>query len=202
MSDFANPKGNPPPGWYPHPGGGPGRLYWDGRQWSTTSILLNDRSPQLRGGTAAPVQPRQFPWLIASLAIAALVVPAAVFIGVIDKESKAMEAASSRSSESAAQAAAQAAATPEQTFKRDMQSAFEEIMNGDKGLSELTTFRDSIADTGHEICGYLGSHSYDETAKKFRGRIAFLHPTDSDARTMVDLAIQDLCPEYRTRIPG
>ena len=47
-------------------------------------------------------------------------------------------------------------------------------------------FTDDNAQTGHDICGYLGSHSYDETAQQFKLSSPLAYPSDSDSREFVD----------------
>lgn len=93
--------------------------------------------------------------------------------------------------------------TPEEKFVDDMNSEFAEAMNPDKDpISDFFDYRrftDKIANDGHEICAYLGSHSYEETAQQFKaflGRAGRFYPTDSDARAFVNIAIDDLCPQY------
>ena len=53
-----------------------------------------------------------------------------------------------------------------------MDNAFDAEMNPGKNpvtdIWTYRTFKDDIAATGHEICQYLGSHIYDETAQQFK----------------------------------
>ena len=55
------------------------------------------------------------------------------------------------------------AMTPDQKFVQDMNDKFAEEMNpGKNPISDFWDYRlftDDIAVTGHDICGYLGSHS-------------------------------------------
>lgn len=97
--------------------------------------------------------------------------------------------------------------SPDQKFRQDMDHAFDAKMNPGKNpitdIWNYRTFTDDIARSGHEICGYLGSHSYDETVQQFKLRLPSAYPTDSDGMEFVDLAIEDLCPEYSgNRHPG
>ncbi len=90
--------------------------------------------------------------------------------------------------------------TPDQKFKQDMDNEFDAKMNPGKNpvtdIWDYRTFTDAIIGTGHEICGYLGSHSYDETVQQFKLRLPLGYPTDSDGREFVNTAIDDLCPQY------
>ena len=81
-----------------------------------------------------------------------------------------------------------------------MNDAFAEAMNpGKDPISDFwdwRTFTKQHCRTGHEICGYLGSHSYDETAQRFKLRLPLAYPSDSDSREFVNIAIDDLCPQH------
>ncbi len=60
-----------PPGWYPDPGGQPGRLrYWDGRGWSSDAPI---RPP------APPQPPARWRWVIGALAV----LVALIVVGVL-----------------------------------------------------------------------------------------------------------------------
>jgi hypothetical protein len=93
--------------------------------------------------------------------------------------------------------------TPDHKFVRDMDDAFDAKMNPGKNpisnLWDYRTFSDNIAVTGHEICGYLGSHSYDETVWKFKLSLPLAYVSDSDGREFVNIAIDDLCPQYSSK---
>jgi hypothetical protein len=86
--------------------------------------------------------------------------------------------------------------TPDQKFQDDMDNAFGAEINQGKNLWNHRFFTEKIAGTGHEICEYLGSHSYDETAQRFKLSLPMGYPSDSDAKKFVNLAIDDLCPQY------
>jgi len=90
--------------------------------------------------------------------------------------------------------------TPEEKFVDDMNDAFAEKLNPGKNpitdIWSYRTFKDSIAETGHKICIYLESHSYEETAQRFKLRLPLPYPSDADARDFVAIAIHDLCPQY------
>jgi hypothetical protein len=96
--------------------------------------------------------------------------------------------------------------TPDQKFKQDMDNEFDAEMNPGKNpitdIWNYRTFTDKIVDTGHEICGYLGSHSYGETVQRFKLSLPLAYPTDSDGREFVDIAIDDLCPQYSSMKPS
>ena len=68
------------------------------------------------------------------------------------------------------------AATPDHKFVRDMNDAFDAKMNpGKNPIADIWTYRifkDGIANTGHDICGYLGSHNYDEDCPAFQAELA------------------------------
>ena len=80
--------------------------------------------------------------------------------------------------------------TPDQKFVQDMNDKFAEEMNpGKNPISDFWDYRlftDDIAVTGHDICGYLGSHSYDETAQQFKLSLPLAYPSDSGSREFVD----------------
>ncbi len=57
-------------------------------------------------------------------------------------------------------------------------------------------FTDAMAVPGHDISGYLGSHSYGETAQWFKLSLLLAYPSDGDGRKFVDTAIDVLCPQY------
>jgi hypothetical protein len=87
--------------------------------------------------------------------------------------------------------------SPDHKFKGDMDDAFGAEMNpGNPAPWNHRFFTDHVIKTGHEICGYLGSHSYADTAQQFKLRLPIGYPSDSDAYKFVDIAIDDLCPEY------
>ena len=96
--------------------------------------------------------------------------------------------------------------TPEQKFKQDMDNEFDAQMNpGKDPIRDFLTYRyftDAIIVTGHEICGYLGSHSYDETVQGFKLSLPLAYPTDCDGRAFVNIAINDLCPQYSSMRRG
>ena len=96
--------------------------------------------------------------------------------------------------------------TPDHKFVRDMDNAFDAEMNPGKNpvtdIWTYRTFKDDIAATGHDICQYLGSHNYDETAQQFKLKLPLAYPSDSDAREFVNIAIDDLCPQYTSMEPS
>ena len=81
-----------------------------------------------------------------------------------------------------------------------MDDAFDAAMYpGKNPITDIWTYRtftDDFAKTGHDICRYLGSHNYDETAQHFKLSLPLAYPSDSDSREFVDIAIDDLCPQY------
>ena len=90
--------------------------------------------------------------------------------------------------------------SPEDKFLDDMNSAFREQLNpGKSPIGDFWTYRTftrSIVATGHEICTYLESHSYEKTAQQFKLSLPLPYPTDGDAMRFVDIAIDDLCPQH------
>ncbi len=70
------------PGWYPDPGGTPGRLRWfDGSQWSTETISATGPAPGAPGAPSPGEQPRRL-WPLVLLAVVVLVA-VAVIIGFV-----------------------------------------------------------------------------------------------------------------------
>jgi hypothetical protein len=94
--------------------------------------------------------------------------------------------------------------TPDQKFVQDLNDNLGDALNPGRSRSDVLHWRYyhlEYAETGHEVCAYLGLHSYDETVQQFKSQIAIGYPTDGDARVFVNLAIGDLCPQYSSMKP-
>jgi hypothetical protein len=211
---------SPPPGWYPNPSGEPGQRYWDGTKWTIVNVPATPtvgpyRRPgwyadpsgeagqrywngrEWTGGVKSPVKGP----VRSGSSQKALAIIGAVFL--MGGGCVAVVTASDNKHNpprTATTPAVTPTETPDHKFKRDMDDAFDAEMNpGKSPITDIWTYRlftDDIAATGHDICQYLGSHNYEETAQQFKLKLPLGYPSDSDAREFVDIAINDLCPQY------
>jgi hypothetical protein len=79
----------------------------------------------------------------------------------------------------------------------DLDAQFDaELNKNTSGFGHYLTLTNSDIATGHDICGYLGAHTYDETVQQFRLSMPTAPPTDQDTQEFVGIAINDLCPQY------
>ncbi|AGB21663.1 Protein of unknown function (DUF2510) [Mycobacterium sp. JS623] len=177
----------PPPGWYPDPSGGPGLMYWDGRRWAERAA-----------SSQSPTTARS--WKV--LAIIGL----AVFLLVGGWFVLAVSQSRHDSTSRVTPTRTTPTLTPDKKFVIDMDDNFQDELNPDPNTSlwDWRNYTEEIAHTGHDICAYLGSHTYEETAQKFKFDLGFRYPSypsDSDARAFVNIAIDDLCPQYANMKP-
>ena len=214
----------PTPGWYPNPSGEPGQRYWDGHNWTIVSVPATSTVAPYRRpgwypnpsgdsgrrywngsewtGVDSPVEapPRSGSKKVLAITLGALfvLVGGCVSVAVLSKDNNPPDTATTTP--------ATPTDTPEEKFVDDMNDKFGEKLNpGKSPISDFfdwRTFTDDIAETGHEICAYLGSHSYDETARQFKLRLPLTYPSDSDSREFVDTAIDNLCPQYTSMKPS
>lgn len=89
--------------------------------------------------------------------------------------------------------------TSEEKYVDDLNRLLGDALNRGRGSTDFWNRRfydDGYAKTGHKVCDFLGSHTYSEAVNEFKLQTAIGYPTDSDAQTFVDIAIDDLCPQY------
>lgn len=86
--------------------------------------------------------------------------------------------------------------TPDDKFVDDLNHYLGSALNRgkDPDIWNQRFYHREFAETGHQVCEYRKTHTYSETLREFKFKIAIGYPTDHDVETFVDLAVSDLCP--------
>ena len=183
-----------PPGWYPNPSGEPGHRYWDGSKWTRVRPSFSDPGEPEKRPTTSPLKVLGFIGAVILVLVG----------GVVLVRTSNRHTSSSAPSAASTTRRISTALTPDQKFVQDLNDNLGDELNPGKTRSDFLHWRYyhlEYADTGHEVCAYLASHNYSETFQQFKFKTGIGYPTDRDARLFVNIAIDDLCPEYSSMKP-
>jgi hypothetical protein len=170
------------------PSGGPGQRHREGSKWT--------------GANAPPTPPPSTPTTKSSTSpwkVLSVIVGAAVFLLGGGCYALALSHGDHDRTSGATTTRPTPTLTPDQSFVQDLNDHLGDELNPGRHRSDFLHWRYyhlEYAAAGHEVCAYLGSHSYSETVQQFKFKTAIGYPTDRDARIFVNIAIDDLCPQY------